>query len=655
MLTPQGHAKVMDFGLAKKVVTDDGTEQDLTSGLTREGSTLGTPAYMSPEQVRAEQVDHRTDIFSFGIIFYEMLTGVHPFRRSRPVETMGAILHEEPEPLAKHLPGSTESVQQTVNQLLAKDPDDRIQTVEALKSRLNQLSSPELRLKAFLASRLGKRLALALTALIAIGLIGWWALREGPTEVGGPIISSIAVLPLENLSGDPEQDYFVDGMTDALITDLSKIGALQVIARHSAMRYKGAEKPLSEIAEELNVEAIIEGTVLREADQVQITAQLTEAATGQNLWADTYERKLTSMLALHGEVAQTIARQIQMTLSPEEEALLTRTRVVNPEAYEAYLKGQFHLGKLTRPDLETALQYFELSLEKDPNYAPAYGGIAISWGSLMQMGWVPPREARANAMKAALKAIELDETLAESHYSMACIRTWTDWDWEGAAVNFRRAIELNPNYADVRAFYSHFLLIVRREDEAIAQMERALELDPYRDLFQALYAVILGNTGRYDEAIAVYRNILRTVPNHPMALAGMVELHHQKGMYEEAFEALKAQAAVRRGLEAVEAYERDYAEGGLSLVWSRGAEWRAARSRPPYARATSIAWYYMKAENNQKALDWLERGFEERDPNMPYIGGRGYKGMRDEPRYQDLLRRMNFPEDVIARILDDTK
>jgi len=654
MLTPQGHAKVMDFGLAKRVTTEEGTEQDLT-GLTCEGSTLGTPAYMSPEQVKAHPVDHRSDIFSFGIIFYEMLTGVHPFRRSRPVETMGAILHEEPEPLANKIPRATELLQETLSQLLAKDPDERIQTIDELTNRLSQISSrqEEPQLSALLRSRLGQRFLLAATGVIAIILIGWWTLQRAPTEEGGPIISSIAVLPLTNLSGDPEEDYFVDGMTEALITDLSKIGALKVISRSSVMRYKGSDKTLAEIAQELNVEAVIEGSVLREVDQVRITAQLIEAGTEQNLWADRYERNLTSILALQGEVAQAIAREIQVTLTPEEKTLLSRSQQVNPEAYEAFLKGMSHAYKLVPADVEIARQYFELALEKDRDYALAHLGIAMVWIARRQMGISPSSEASPKASSAIRRAFELNDSLAEGHYMLALDKTWGKWDWEGAEKAFKRAIELNPNYADVRAYYSHFLMIMQRQDEAMTQMELALELDPLNTLFQALYGVVLlDGARRPDDAIEQFRNVLRFEPNHPLALAFLVEAFYVKGMYEETFEAAKANWTARRQPEAVKALESGYAEGGFTEAMRRLAEWKVAR---PGREMGDSVFNYAAAGQTQQALDRLELAFEENSSNMPYFAtGEIYNNLRNEPRYQELLRRMNFPEEVLARYLSET-
>jgi len=384
--------------------------------------------------------------------------------------------------------------------------------------------------------------------------------------------------------------------------------------------------------------------VWREAGQVQITAQLIEAATGQNLWANRYEHKLTSILALHSEVAQEVARQIQVTLTPEEQTLLTPTRQVDPEAYEAYLKARLHRRKLTKPDLETSLEYCRLSIKKDPNYAPAYAGIARAWLSLQQMGFVPTREAGPKAREAILKALELDNTTVEAHQALAVIKCWTDWDWEGAEESFRRAIELNPNLASPRAFYAMFLRIMKRQDEAMAQIKRVVELDPLNPMCRVQYAVVLASMGQYDEAIAVYRSVLKTVPNHPSALSGLQTLFYAKGMYEEALEFGKANLAALQLLEAAEAMERGYQEAGYPGAWGRAAEALATMSRKAYVAPPFVAYGYALSGRKQKALDWLERGFEERHPLMTEINvSLAYASLHDESRFQELLRRMNLP------------
>ena len=287
-------------------------------------------------------------------------------------------------------------------------------------------------------------------------------------------ITSIAVLPLKNLSGDTEQEYFVDGMTEALITELSKIGALKVISRTSAMRYKETDKSLPEIARELNVDAVVEGPALHIGERVRITVQLIEAASDRNLWADNYDRELSDVLAMHSEVAQAIAREIKIAVTPGEETRLASARAVNPEAYAAYLKGRFHWYKNTPEDVDTAMKYFQLAINKDPNYALAYTGIAYVWGSRVHFGFVRPRDTFPGKA-AALKALELDDTLSEAHEVFANDKFFSDWDWSAAEREYKRAIELNPNNPDARAFYSLFLTSMGRPQEALAEIQRCVE------------------------------------------------------------------------------------------------------------------------------------------------------------------------------------
>jgi len=330
--------------------------------------------------------------------------------------------------------------------------------------------------------------------------------------------------------------------------------------------------------------------------------------------------------------------------TPEAEARLAGARPVNPEAYEAYLKGMFHRDKLSSADLETALQYFELALEKDPNYALAYVGIARVWGSRQQMGFVLPHEAGPRAKTAAQKAIELDSTLAEAHHTLASIKAWSDWDWEGGETAFRRAIQLKPNYPAARAIYSHLLMILGRPDEAMAQIERALELDPLNGLFQGFYGMDLLMARRYDEALAQFQNTLKTAPNNPMLRTGLRDALYALGRYDEALTEVKTRFAAAGERELAEALERGYAEGGYREAMRRAAETRAARSDTTFVPPLGLASLFAHAGETERVLEWLEKAYQERDPNLPYIGVIPlFDIVRDDPRFQDLLLRMNLP------------
>ncbi len=639
MVTEKDQAMIMDFGLAR--VTG-------TTLVTKEGMTMGTIAYMSPEQARGEKVDHRTDIWSFGVVLYEMFSGQLPFKGERDQAVIYSILNEQPKPITDLRSEIPMSIEQVVAKALEKNQDERYQNIDELLDDLRSISEgiePEgIRARLWKAKLLKRKRAIiygGIAGFLIIMTVIVLSLFTGRADA----IDSIAVLPLENLTGDPEQEFFVDSATDELIGQLAQIGALRVISRRSVMQYKGVEKPLPEIARELKVDAVVEGTVLRVGDSVRIRVQLIKAVPEErNLWAQTYDRAMTDVLVMYREMASAIADKTRVKLTPQEETNLASKRQVNPEAYEAYIKGRFHWYKLTPQDLEIALQYFELAREKDPDYALAYVGIANVWGGRQQQGLVSASEAGPKARAASMKALELDDTLAEVHHKLAGIRAWTDWDWAGAETAFRRAIELNPNYPDVRAYYSLFLFMMRRPEEAMEQIERALELDPFNVLFRAIYGMDLNFARRYDDAIALLRETLRTAPNDWTVLSTLRSAYHHKQMYEEALEIWKRSYAARGDREAEEALARGYAEAGYSGALSRVAEMLIARSRTTYVTSWQIGTLYTRAGKNDEALEWLEKAYEEHDGNMPSISVDPiFDGLRDNPRFQELLRRMNLP------------
>jgi TolB-like protein/Tfp pilus assembly protein PilF len=481
---------------------------------------------------------------------------------------------------------------------------------------------------------------------VVIEQVGASSLLRHNLPARQPGIRSLVVLPLENLSGNPEEEYFADGMHFALIGELARISALRVISRQSAMRYKGSGKSIPEIAQELNVDGVVEASAYRDGAIVRIQAHLIQALPVEtSLWTQTYERDMRKVLAIHSDVARAIAREIKVKLTPEEERRLATPRQVNREAYEAYLKGMFHWRRLTREDLDTALSYFELARKMDPDYALAYAGISLIWIAHAQMGFVPVNEAAPLTRAAAIRAVELDRALPEVYYSLALLRYCVDWNWEGAETAFQRALEINPNYAEARAYYSHLLHFVGRSEEAMAQIHRALELDPFNSLLQALYAMDLMYARRYDDAIAMLNNTLRTTPNDPVALSTLRSVYHQKRMYEEALEIWKTSYAARGDDEAIEALAQGYAEAGYPGALSRMAETLITRSRTNHVTPWQIGTIYTRAGKTDEAMAWLEKAYEARDQNMPYISVDPiFDGLRDHPRFQELLRRMNLPQ-----------
>jgi serine/threonine protein kinase len=487
-LTTDERLKILDFGLAKLVRCLSpmaNTESSLDTVVF-----AGTLPYMAPEQLRGAAGDVRTDIYSAGVVLYELATGRLPFAEQLPTALSDDILHQAVPPLSRLRPELSPRLEEIVLKCLEKEAENRYQSAKELAVDLRRLTLS------------------TSTASAAVA-----AIRK---RTRSKRIRSVAVLPLSNFSRDPEQEYFADGMTEALICDLAKLRGVKITSRTSVMRYKGSETPLPQIANELNVDAVVEGSVMRVGPRVRITAQLIHAASDTHRWAQSYDRDFEDVLLVQSEIARAIAQEIQVAITPDEARRLSRVRRVNPDAYEAYLKGRFHWYKLAREHLDTALKYFQVSLEKDPSDPLAYGGIAAVWLSKGDCGLVPPREAFPRAEAAALKAIELDDSLAEAHISLGMVRG-CGWDWDGAVKEYQRAIELTPNSAEAHFFLSDLLLSRRRPHEWKRHIERALELDPLNFFFQCFHGWQLLYLCRYDEAIVELHKAVTTEPNLPAA------------------------------------------------------------------------------------------------------------------------------------------
>ena len=486
----------------------------------------------------------------------------------------------------------------------------------------------------------GKTSAIAL-GLVLVTLVGWMLRSRSRASLE---IRSLAVLPLESLSSDPSQEYFADGMTDELITDLSQISALSVISRTSVMPYKRARKPLPQVARELNVDAVVEGTVLRSGDRVRITAQLIQVSADKHIWSQSYEGDLRDTLALQNKVARAIADQIRISLTPQEQAALKNVKAVNPEAYVSNLKGRYFWNKRTADGLKTAVAYFDQAIENDPTYARAYAGLADSYALMgdWQYGVLTPKEALPRAEAAAIKALELDSTLGEAHTSLAFTLDGFDWDWGSAEREFKRALELNPGYATAHHWYAWHLALVGRNAEAIAEMKRAQNLDPLSLIISADLAELLVIAHSYDESIEQSRKTIEMDPNFALAHNQLAQAYIQKEMYSEAISELEKAVRLSGGSPICTAnLARAYAASGRRNEALKLLSDLKEGSNPVYSRATEIAMVYAALGDKNQAMSWLEKGYEERF-NPGVLLRPGFDPLRSDPRFQDILRRLGL-------------
>lgn len=651
MLTPQGHVKVMDFGLAKQLRPAEAGDQAETgaASLTQTGVILGTMNYMSPEQLRGQTLDGRSDLFAFGVLLYEILTGVHPFGRKSRGEMVQAILEDIPPPLSRYLEAVPELLEHTVRKMLAKDREQRYQSAHEVRTNLGQLLSPadsttrpEIR-RTPPAAR-GLRLTLAAVCLVLITGLGWWYFGGSPTAVVSGEINSIAVLPLDNLMNDPEQDYFVDGMHEALITELSRISALKVISRTSTMQYKGVKKALPEIARELGVDGVVEGSVLREGNEVRITVQLIHGPRDRHLWAENYQRELHGILALQKDVAQAIANEIRAKLSPQEHQRLARARAVNPEAYEAYLKGQYYLAKRTEESLKRALHFFEEAVKKESDSALGYAGLADGYNFLSYFQYLAPNEGRSKAKTAALKALKLDPSLAEAHTALARVLAEYDWDWSGAEREFKKAIELNPSYVIAHQYYGLYLSAVGRHNEAIAAGKRALELDPLSLPVRNSLGARFYLARHYDQAVEQLKNTLQLNPNFGMAHWTLGRTYLAKGLVPQAIAELEEGITFfGQNAEFLGYLGSAYALAGRKVEAKKILGQLRQSSGDRYVSPTAVAMIYSDLGERKQALAWLEKAFDDRSLSQgEFMVGPRWDSLRSAPGFKNLVLRMGL-------------
>jgi TolB-like protein/Tfp pilus assembly protein PilF len=649
VVASDGLIKVLDFGLAKKLsgaeLTDASTHAHAHAGHTAAGTLVGTLAYMAPEQLRGEAADARSDLWALGVVLYELATGMRPFRGQSGFEVSANILNQPPSPLPAAVPMALRGV---IDRCLDKQPARRYQSASEVRAALEAIEIgtdvPWTAVRDRLLRRPWLAAAVAVAILVAVA-VGLGRERIRARLFGQAVrVESVAVLPLENLSGDSTQDYFADGMTEVLSTDLARLGGLKrVTARGSVIRYKGTKKSFDEIARELRVDALITGSVLRSGNRVSITAQLLDPATGDQLWSNRYERDVQDVLVIRNEIVSAIVREVKAQLSPAEQTRLAAASRVNPEAFEAYLKGQFYWYKQTRADYDLAERYFQTALDKDPNYALAYAGLGSVWMMRGDAGFMPPSETMPKAERYFAKAETLDDTLAELHVTIGNHKV-TAFDWAGAELEFRKAIAANPNLADAHFFYSDLLLAQKRPLEWNREIQRALELDPLNDFNRCFYGWHLNYERRYDEAIPIFQQLLPTGPNKSSNYLGLWGAYYRKGMYAEALAAARDYFVAAGDGEFAQALGTGRDTAAYRAAMIRTGEAMVEGSKRRHVPAIRIARMFAHAGLNDRAIEWLEKAYANRESPLSRLGVFwDWLDLHADPRFQDLLRRLKLP------------
>jgi len=613
-VTERGEPKVLDFGLAKLI--EPAGDLTLTESLTASQAISGTVPYMAPEQLHARKADARTDIYALGNVLYEMATGERPFLNETATGLIADIINKSPRPPSRVNPDLLPRLDDIILKCLEKSPENRYQSAKELGVDLRRLTERSTVVQTLPPprKRFGVTAAVVSAAVLLAVLLGLYVASRWERWMPGPSagkIESLAVLPLENFSGDPQQDYFADGMTEAMITEVAQISGLRVTSRTSVMQYKHSKRSLTEIAKELGVDAVLEGSVQRIGGKVAITAQLIQAPSDRHLWARSYERDAGDVLALEREVAQNVAQEVGVKLGSKQQAYVATARPVNPEAHEQYLLGLHYLRAGTRADTEKAITYFQEAIAKDPRDPLAHAALADAYRSLSSL-YMAPLEAMPKAKAAAEKALELDETLAEPHASLGALKLFYDWDWAGAEKEFKRALELNPSLVEAHLRYGDYLASRGRFDEALEEDKQALSLDPVspRGRSAALGHSYLSR--RFDQTIQQCHQAIELAPNvaSPHAILGLTLAF--EGRFSEAIAEAENGARLSDSPSHLAKLGYVYSRTGNRDQAKKVIEKLAEQSKQRYVCSVDVAGIYAGLADTPHAFQWLEKAYSER-------------------------------------------